>query len=129
MLRNDIKHCGTNAGEIPVVICMSLGSDKDLDHIYHVVVLGPAWRCSSSFCESIEGFFNPLLKYYLVCVSGSHPLISQFFHEGLNVTKLLLSECKFYDVLIDSFIDEEVSTDCWSKHPPSKMCLAVVLPG
>ena len=44
----DVKHLGNNTGHIPIVVCKSLGSDKYLHHIYHVVVLHPECRCSSS---------------------------------------------------------------------------------
>ena len=37
----DVKNFGNSAGQMPVVVCKSLGSDKDLDHIYHLVVLHP----------------------------------------------------------------------------------------
>ena len=53
-----MKHFGNNAGEMPVVVYKSLGSDKDLDYNYHVVVLHPKCRCSFFFCESFESFFK-----------------------------------------------------------------------
>ena len=74
-----INHLGNNAGQIPVVVGMALGSSKYLYHIYLVVALHPECRHSSSFCESFEGFSKPLLKHcHCVYVSGSNLLISHF---------------------------------------------------
>ena len=42
----DVKHLGSNAGQMPVVVCKSLGSDKDLDHMCNVVVLDTECRLS-----------------------------------------------------------------------------------
>ena len=109
----DVKHLGNNARRMPIVVCKLLSFAKDLDHIYHMVVLHPECRCSS-FCKSLESFFKPLLKHchYWVCVSGSYLPISHFLHEGPHITILLLSVGLFHDVLIDDCIDQEVSTDC-----------------
>ena len=48
----DVKHLGSNARQMLIVVCKLLSSDKDLDLICHMVVLHPECRCSSSFCKS-----------------------------------------------------------------------------
>ncbi|KAF3847133.1 hypothetical protein F7725_020161 [Dissostichus mawsoni] len=53
--RKDVQHPANNAAQVAVVICKPLSSDEDLDHIYHVVVLHPESRRSSSFSKSFEG--------------------------------------------------------------------------
>ncbi len=91
-----------NAGQMLYVVCKFCGSDKDLNHIYHVVILYPECRCSASVCQLFESFFKPLLKYchYWICVAGSHLSISHLQHEDPHVSKLLFSEGMFHDVLM-----------------------------
>ncbi|KAI4823261.1 hypothetical protein KUCAC02_011858 [Chaenocephalus aceratus] len=107
--RKDVQHPANNAAQVAVVICKPFSSDEDLDHIYHVVVLHPESRRSSSFSKSFEGFFKPLFKqcHYWIRVSGSHLPISYLLHESPHFTEFLLGEGMFHDVLIDGCIDEE----------------------
>ena len=64
-------------------------------------------KVSSNFCSNTATNES-------VCLAHIFSLTT-FCHEGSHITKLLLSECRFYDVLIDGCTDDEVGTDCLIK--------------
>ena len=94
-----------------MVVCKSLGSDKYLNHIDHVMVLRQSAGVLPARCLKIST--NICLNFAIISSVRLFliPSLIRFSMKILVVIKLLVSKGECHDMLINGCIDQKMSTD------------------